>query len=220
MRVRGREHVIEAIDPPRTAHVIVDLQNGFMAADAPAEVATAREIVSNVNRISAALRAAGGLNVFLRYTWDANEPQPWTVWYDVYLGQRLSALHRDAFARGAHHWALWPLLEVSADDLVVDKTRFSAFVPGTCGLEEILRARAIDTLIVTGTLTNVCCESMARDAMQRNYQVVFITDGNAALSDAQHNATLANMALLFADLRTAAETVAMIEASKSRAAAE
>ena len=220
MRARGREHVVEAIDPARTAHIVVDLQNGFMAEGAPAEVATAREIVPAVNRICAALRDAGGLNVFLRYTWDPAEPQPWTIWYDVYLGPRLSALHRDAFARGAPHWQLWPALDLRPDDLVLDKTRFSAFVPGTCGLDEALRARRIDTVIVTGTLTNVCCESTARDAMQRNYKVVFVSDGNAALSDAQHNATLANMAVLFADLRSAAETVALIGAGKTRAAAE
>lgn len=220
MRARGREHVIEAIDPARTAHIVVDLQNGFMAEGAPAEVAAAREIVPGVNRISAASRGAGGLNVFLRYTWDPAEPQPWTTWYDVYLGPRLSALHRDAFTRGAPNWQLWPALEVRPGDLVVDKTRFSAFVPGTCGLEEALRARNIDTVIVTGTVTNVCCESTARDAMQRNYKVVFVSDGNAALSDAAHNATLANMAVLFADLRNAAETVALIDASRVRSAAE
>src|ERR1051326_9348965 len=68
LRARGREYSIEAIDPARTAHLVVDLQNGFMAEGAPLEVPVARAIVPNVNRIGAALRAAGGLNVFLRYT--------------------------------------------------------------------------------------------------------------------------------------------------------
>src|SRR5438552_8130271 len=65
MRARGREHIFERIDPARTAHVVVDLQNGFMAVGAPVEVPAAREIVANVNRICAALREAGGLDVFL-----------------------------------------------------------------------------------------------------------------------------------------------------------
>ena len=166
MRARGREHVIEAIEPARTAHIVVDLQNGFMAEGAPLEVAAAREIVPDVNRISAALRESGGLNVFLRFTVDPAEPQPWTTFFDTYLGPRLSAIHREAFTRGAPNWQLWPGLEVRPGDLVVDKTRFSPFVPGTCGLEEALRARGIDTVIVTGALTNVCCEVTARDAMQ------------------------------------------------------
>jgi ureidoacrylate peracid hydrolase len=220
MRARGREHVIEALDPACTAHIVVDLQNGFMAEGAPLEVAAAREIVPHVNRISAALREAGGLNVFLRFTVDPAEPQPWTVSFDTYLAPRLSAIHREAFTRGAPNWQLWPELDVQPRDLIIEKTRFSAFVHGTCDLEDALRVRHIDTVIVTGTLTNVCCESTARDAMQRNYRVVFVTDGNAAKSDAEHNATLGNLAVVFADLRTAAETIALIDASRHRAAAE
>ena len=213
-RARGREHVIERIEPARTAPVIVDLQNGFMGV--PFDVPAAREIVPKVNLISAALRHAGGLNVFLRYTCDPAEPQPWTVWFDTYLGAEMSRVHRDAFARGAEGWQLWPTLDIQTSDLVIDKTRFSAFVPGTCGLEDELRARGIDTLIVTGTLTNVCCESTARDAMQRNYKVVFVADGNATVTDAEHNATLGNMIALFADVMTTAEIVGLIEAGGRR----
>ena len=214
IRARGRDHIFERIDPARTAHVVVDLQNGFMAEGALAEVPTAREIVPNVNSICAALRDAGGTNVFLRVTHDPAEPQPWTTRYTEYLSAERRAAHKEAFTRGAQPWQLWPLLDVRPNDLIVDKTRFSAFVPGTCPLHEKLEARGIDTLIITGTVTNVCCESTARDAMQRNYRVIFVADGNAALSDAEHNATLCNMATLFADVMTTAEVLAVIEAGK------
>ena len=216
-RARGRDHVIGHIDPARTAHVVVDLQNGFMGA--AFDVPVAHEIVPNVNLICAALRHAGGLNAFLRYTYDAAEPQPWTVWFDTYLAAEMSTAHRNAFARGAEPWQLWPALDVQPSDLVLDKTRFSAFVPGTCELEYELRARGVDTLLVTGTLTNVCCESTARDAMQRNYRVVFVADANATLTDAEHNATLGNMIALFADVMTTSEIVALIEAGTRRGTA-
>jgi ureidoacrylate peracid hydrolase len=219
LRARGRDHIFEQIDAARTAHIVVDLQNGFMAEGAAVEVPTAREIVPNVNRICAALREAGGTNVFLRYTHDPAEPHPWTTRYAEYLSAERSALHKKTFSRGAEPWQLWPLIEVRPDDLVVDKTRFSAFVPGTCALDEMLKARGIDTLIVTGTLTNVCCESTARDAMQRNYRVIFVADGNAALTDAEHNATLCNMATLFADVMTTTEALAVLTAGKLRGAA-
>ena len=219
MRVRGREHIFERIDPARTAHIVVDLQNGFMAEGAAVEVPTAREIVPNVNRICAALREVGGTNVFLRYTCDPGEPQPWTVRDGDYLSAERSALHKDTFRRGAEPWQLWPLLDVRPNDPIVDKTRFSAFVPGTCALDDLLQARGIDTLIVTGTLTNVCCESTTRDAMQRNYRAIFVADGNAALTDAEHNATLCNMATLFADVMTTAEVLAVLAAGKLRGAA-
>jgi ureidoacrylate peracid hydrolase len=219
MRARGRDHIFERIDPARTAHIVVDLQNGFMAEGAPVEVPAAREIVPNVNRISAALREAGGTNIFLRYTCDAAEPQPWTTRYNAYLSPERSAAHSNAFRRGAETWELWPMLDVRPADPIVDKTRFSAFVPGTCPLHDTLQTRGIDTLIVTGTLTNVCCESTARDAMQRNYQVIFVADGNAALTDAEHNATLCNMATLFADVMTTIEVLAVLASSKLRGAA-
>ena len=219
VRARGREHIFERIDSARTAHIVVDLQNGFVAEGAPVEVPTAREIVPNVNRISAALRDAGGVNVFLRYTSDPAEPQPWTVRDRDYLSAERSALHKESFGRGAQWWHLWPLLELRPSDLIVDKTRFSAFVPGTCALHEILQARGIDTLIITGTLTNVCCESTARDAMQRNYKVIFVADGNAALTDAEHNATLCNMAMLFADVMTTEHVLTAIAAGRLQGAA-
>jgi len=219
MRARGRDHIFERIEAARTAHIVVDLQNGFMAEGAPVEVPTAREIVPNVNRICAALRQAGGTNVFLRYTYDPAESRPWTTRYSEYLSPERSAAHKTTFHRGAELWQLWPLLDVGTNDLIVDKTRFSAFVPGTCALNDMLEARGIDTLIVTGTLTNVCCESTTRDAMQRNYRVIFVADGNAALTDAEHNATLCNMVTLFADVMTTAEVLAVLAAGKLRGAA-
>ena len=125
------------------------------------------------------------------------------------------------FRKGCHGFELWPGLEVTATDLIVDKTRFGAFVPGSSELHEILQARGIDTLIITGTATNVCCESTARDAMQMNYKVIFIADGNATNTDAEHNATLNNMAALFADVMTTQELVGFLASSAaSREAAE
>jgi ureidoacrylate peracid hydrolase len=79
----------------------------------------------------------------------------------------------------------------------------------------MLEARGIDTLIVTGTATNVCCESTARDAMQMNYKIIFIADGNAAGTDAEHNATLNNMCVLFADIMTTGELVGFLGKAKA-----
>src|SRR5262249_4405857 len=117
------------------------------------------------------------------------------------------------FASGAHYWQLWPQLDAHQDDLKMDKGRFGAFIPGTCDLHQLLQDRGIDTLIVTGTLTNCCCESTARDAMQLNYRVIFLSDGNATWSGAEHNATLNNRcALMFADVMSTAEVVEVLAA--------
>ena len=93
--------------------------------------------------------------------------------------------------------------------------------PAPRKLHEILQARGIDTLIITGTATNVCCELTARDAMQMNYKVIFVADGNAARTDAEHNATLDNMVVRFADVMTTAELVGFLDKTAAmRQAAE
>jgi ureidoacrylate peracid hydrolase len=212
----GRLHIFDDIDPARTAHVIVDMQNGFMEPGAPVEVPTAREIVPGVNAISSAVRDAGGTNIFIRFTTPVGALESWSSFYARFAPEARKA-HQEAFAPGAHHWQLWPELEVRDSDLKVAKGRFAAFIPGTCDLHQILQDRGIDTLIITGTLTNCCCESTARDAMQFNYKVIFVSDGNAALSDAEHNATLNNMCALFADVMSTEEVVAALERSRKKA---
>jgi ureidoacrylate peracid hydrolase len=209
----GREHLFERLDMAKVAHVVVDLQLGFVAEGAPVEVPMTREIFGAVNAVSRAVRAAGGLNVFLRYTCDGGEDLPWTVWFDNYMTPEHRDRMQNAFARGAHYWQLAPELDIAPEDLLVDKTRFSALIPGTCDLDARLKARGIDTLIISGTLTNCCCESTARDALQMGYNVVFLTDSNAALSDEEHNATLISMSAIFADVMDTGRLLDLIAAS-------
>jgi ureidoacrylate peracid hydrolase len=207
----GQRNAFATIDPAKTAHVVIDMQNGFMERGAPVEVPAARGIVDNINRISAAVRESGGLNVFVHFTTPEGEAPAWPVLMER-LGKTAGETHRDAFTRGAHHWQLWPTLEVEDGDVEIEKVRFSAFTPGASGLDALLRERGIDTVIVTGTLTNCCCESTARDAMQLNYRVLIAADANAALSDEEHAATLHIMAMIFADLYSADELVELLKA--------
>ncbi|MBC2778277.1 cysteine hydrolase family protein [Parasphingopyxis marina] len=206
----GRLHVFDDFDPARTAHLVIDLQNGFMEPGAPVEVPLAKAIVPNVNTISEAIRKAGGTNIFVRFTTPSETLDGWSSFYKRFPKEVRQA-HQAAFAPGAHYWQLWDELDVRADDLAVDKQRFSAFIPDTCNLHEILQARGIDTLLITGTLTNCCCESTARDAMQLNYRIIFASDANATLTDAEHNATLNNMCALFCDVMSTEEILEALE---------
>lgn len=199
----GVRNVFDTIDPARTAQLVIDMQNGFVEQGAPVEVPMARTISANINRISAALRAAGGRNVFVQYTTPSDIDDCWSIMMTRMGG--LSGAHREGFREGAHYWQLWPELEVLEGDLTVPKGRFSAFTPGTSPVADELRAAGIDTVIVTGTLTNVCCESTARDAMQHNFRVIMAADANAALSDAEHEAALNSLGFVFADIRSTAE---------------
>ena len=78
------------------------------------------------------------------------------------------------FVPGDFGHAFYPGLDVAEGDLRVRKIRFSALIQGSSDLDAILRARGIDTLIVVGTATNVCCESTARDAMMLNYKIFWM----------------------------------------------
>src|SRR4051812_35929937 len=207
---RGQLRVFDCLDPRRAAHVVVDLQNGLMAPGAVAEIPAARDIVPNVNRISTALRQAGGLVVYIQNTFDAEAVRSWSTYFDHFCTPERRVRMIETFKPGSAGHALWPDLEVRPEDLLVRKRRFGAFAPGASGLHDILQARAVDTLIITGTASQICCESTARDAMMLNYKVFFVVNGNATFTDAEHNATLSAMALTFCDVIETASLIGMI----------
>lgn len=212
---RGGLRVFDSIICERTAHIIVDLQNGFMAPGQVAEIATARDIVPNVNRISDAVRRAGGLVVYIQNTFDDVAVRTWSTFFDHFCSPERRARMIEAFSPGAEGHALWPGLDVLPEDLQVQKRRFGAFVPGASDLHAILQDRGIDTLIVTGTASQVCCKSTARDAMMLNYKVFFIADGNATFTDDEHNATLSAMAHTFCDVVDTATMIGIIQAASA-----
>jgi len=208
---RGRLNPFEDLDPGRTALVVVDLQNGFMAPGQPAEIAQAREIVPDVNRLARATRAAGGTVVWLQNTITPESEQSWSVWLGNFADSDWGPRMRQAFTPGDFGHALYPSLNVLPGDLTVRKTRFSALVQGSSDLDAVLRERGLDTLIIVGTATNVCCESTARDAMMMNYKVFFVSDANACRTDEEHNATLAILMVMFADVRSTDDMIALLQ---------
>ena len=211
LRRRGRLHPFDGIDPAKTALVVVDLLNGFMAPGQPAEIAEARDIVPNVNLLAGATRAAGGTVVWIQNTITPESEQSWSVKHDIFSGAEWGPRMTTAFTPGDYGHALYPSLEVRPGDLTVRKTRYSAFIQGSSDLDATLRGRGIDTVIVVGTATNVCCESTARDAMMLNYKVFFVSDANACATDDEHNATLGALLVLFADVRSTDEMIALLQ---------
>jgi ureidoacrylate peracid hydrolase len=210
-RRRGGVAVFDRIVPRLTAHIVVDLQYGFMAPGQVLETPMARTIVANVNRISTYLRAAGGIVAYTQHTADAEAVRTWPVYFDHFCADR--ARMTEAFTPGNPGHALWPELDVAKEDLLVIKRRFGAFVPGSSDLHALLQERRIDTLIISGTLSQVCCEATARDAMMMNYKVFFITDANATLTDAEHSGTLSAMAQAFCDVRDTRSVLDLIDAA-------
>jgi len=202
---RGSLYRYPELVGPRTALVVVDLQNGFMLPGMPLEVPYTREIVPTVNRLAAATRAVGGTVVWVQMTLDG-ERERWSVFFDAdQLSVTESSLRRDS-----EGYQLYEELDAKPSDLYVEKTRYSAFIQGSSELDEQLRKRGIDTLIITGVATNGCCEATARDAMMLNYKVIFVSDANATLSDEAHNATLATILPLYGDVYDAEEAISRL----------
>jgi ureidoacrylate peracid hydrolase len=195
--------------------VVIDLQNVFTLPGMPVEVPAAREIIPNVNKLAAATRAAGGKVVWVKMCLEG-QTEAWRVFFDG--DPRRATLSE--LTPGAHGFELHAELDVRPDDLTIIKRRYSAFIQGSSDIDRQLRGLGIDTVVIVGTLTNVCCESSARDAMMLNYRLIFVSDANAALSDAEHNATLGSILRVFGDVATTDETIALLSAKSTEKTSE
>ena len=117
----------------------------------------------------------------------------------------------ETYARSGGDGALWHDLAVAEEDPVVAKMAHSAFFPGSSPLPDLLAERGIDTVVVTGTVTNVCVEASVRDASTLGFRVILVADGCAAMRDRDHNATLHVVYRSYGDVRAASEVLELID---------
>jgi ureidoacrylate peracid hydrolase len=201
--------------PKRIALVNVDLQNCFV--DGPLAPANGIAVVEQVNRLATVCRSAGILVVHTSHVFRPDGSNSGVLkeiapavfdnkWLD--RGQPLAALH--------------PALHVDPRDILLEKPRFGAFY--NTDLESVLRGRGVDTIIISGIATNVCCETTAREAMVRDFRVFFLSDGTsgsalpgASAADIQ-KVTLATLGFVFAQVLTVDEMISKIESAASAAA--
>src|SRR5580692_924323 len=215
----GKMHPFDTVDSRKTALLVVDMQNYFVKPGHQGEVPAAREIVPNINRLAAELRRRGGHVVWIRNgTRDTRES--WSN-YHGYLQKPERAERRlQAMDIDGDGYAYWQGNDIRPEDAQITKNRYSAFIRGSSDAEQHLHDRGIDTLLVAGTATNVCCESTARDAMMLNFKVALVSDGLATHTDDEHNATLSAFYGQFGDVQTVDELVQSLErGDKARAAA-
>lgn len=208
---RGRLHAFDRLEPARTALLVIDMQNSWVLKGHSAlEIPGTRSIIPNINRLCAAARAAGGLVAWTKSVF----PPAWTANAYEFFGppewrDRIVA----ETAVGATGHEIHGDMDWQADDITVVKTRPSALIQGSSDLEAHLRQRGRDMLIITGTLTNACCESTARDAAALGFRNIMVADAMATRSDVEHNATLTNVIQLVADVRTTDEVVELLKLS-------
>lgn len=199
---RGRRHAFDRIVPKRTALVVIDMVPFFVK-----ESGYCRGIVPNIIRLADSLRMAGGL-----VSWVVpGSIHPHPALAEEFFGRDIAELFRTSGGSGPIAERVWPGLVPGSSDLLFEKSSYSAFFPESSGLPAALYERGIDTVVITGTLTNICCESSARDAYVSGFRVVVVGDGTAARRDQDHNSALHNIYRSFGDVRSTDEIVTLVQ---------
>ena len=198
---RGRMmHPPKPLVPAQTAVLAIDFQRFFIDDGQPMGNPHARDMLDAANRIHAAVRNAGGLVIFTQHSVGAP-------------GQSASAeaVVSLTLLPGSSAYDLHPRIVRTKDDVLVVKHQSSPLHPkSNTKLVELLHKRGITTLIVTGLVTNGCCDCTARDAFQHGFDVVVASDGTAAMTDEEHNAALLNLEIYYARVMTTTEIEAAL----------
>jgi ureidoacrylate peracid hydrolase len=206
LRRQGKQFAHATIDASRAALVVVDMQNYFVAEGFPGEVPMACAIVPSINRLAREIRAAGGTVIWIQTT-AVGGLERWGNHHKHMLTPERAKVRLAGLDEASEGFKLYPALEVLPGDLRIKKVKYSAFIEGSSDIDAQLKSRGIETLLITGTVTNVCCESTGRDAMMLDYRVIMIADGNASHSDEEHAASLNNFQIFFGDVMTSDEAL-------------
>jgi ureidoacrylate peracid hydrolase len=188
-----------SIVPEQTALVNVDLQKCFVDT-APDGLA----VVDAINRLAAACRETGIVVIHTRHVLRTDGS-------NMGLLRNIPKIRDGLLNEGAESSAFHEALVLDARDVILNKPRFGAF-HGT-DLELILRSRGIDTAIISGISTPVCCDTTAREANARDFRVLFLSDGTASTGEdaAQfQKATVDFLDGLFAQVTTIDEVLQAI----------
>jgi ureidoacrylate peracid hydrolase len=196
--------ILESITGESTALLVIDMQRAFLDMGASIEVPKGREIVANINKLADGVRKAGGVVIFFRYLVDVNAGLLKHFEGRSYLGgDRVSPMV--ALQRGHPQFELYPGLDIRDSDLILDKTRYSAVLGSS--IVEVLRERAIDSVVITGVTTDVCAGNTAEDLMQKDFHIVMVWDGTAALKRLEHELYLARIFGLYGDVMPTEEVL-------------
>jgi ureidoacrylate peracid hydrolase len=192
-----------SFDKDRAALLVIDMQKDFVDEGAIMEVAMARHRIPTMRRVIDRCRDSGVPVIYTRHVLsDRFDISPLETAYQPKL--KVTGMRE-----GSAGIEIVPELAPLPHETVISKHRYDAF--HNTQLETLLRnirgAGQIDTVIIIGTVTNICCESTARSAFMRDYKVAFVSDANGGLDDASHNATLAIIGRVFGRVMSATELI-------------
>ena len=178
-----------------TALLVIDMQNDFIQEGAVLEVKGIRKGILKFKEFINKLREKGIIIIYTKHIFDlVNNPIEVKLYpFLAKKGLRDNTFGTDIFGE----------LKPSAEDLIIKKRRYDSFI-GT-ELESALRCRGIENLIITGTMTNVCCESTARTAMMKDFNVLFCSDLTFTSDSDIHKNTLKNILAHFGKVMSSEE---------------
>jgi ureidoacrylate peracid hydrolase len=210
---QGCLHPYERFDAAHTAFVVVDMQNYYTQPGYQGECAPARATFPAVNRLADALREAGGHVVWVQTSADGADDF-WSHHHATMLTPERSARRLRELASTSPGFEIAPGLRVDRRDARVTKRCYSALVPGSSSLDAVLRERGVTHVLIGGTVTNVCCESTARDAMMMDYATVMVHDALSAVTPQEHETSLQNWMLFFGDVLGTEEVVRRLQPAR------
>jgi nicotinamidase-related amidase len=180
----------------KSALLVVDMQDFFLDPGSPTFTGGGLAIISNLRELITAYRAAGRPVIYTQHVHNPHVPDAGVMgwWWEGQCleGSPASLIHAD----------LAPL----PTEKVIPKHRYSAFY--NTDLETVLRCQQIEDVVIGGIMTNMCCESTARDAYYRDYRVFIPADGTGSVNEELHLASLMNLAFGFAHVCTVSALVA------------
>lgn len=207
---QGCLHPYATLAPSRTAFVIIDLQNYYTQPGYLGECAQAPSTFGVVNRLAGALRAAGGHVIWVQTSANGAD-QFWSHHHAHMLTPERSARRLRELGSDSEGFKIAAGLQVEAGDEFVTKRCYSALVPGSSRLDDVLKARGVSHVLIGGTVTNVCCESTARDAMMMDYATIMVDDALSAVTPAEHEQSLQNWMLFFGDVLNSEEVITRLQ---------
>lgn len=179
------------IDPARSALVVVDMQNDFVKEGGSLVVPDAEGTIPRIRVLLDLARESGTRVVFTQDTHNEDDPE-WEIW-------------PEHAREGSWGWELVEELAPLVDEAVIRKVRYDAFY-GTA-LDHLLRTWDIETLVICGTVANICVHYTAASAALRWYEVVIPRDATSALDPFDLEASLRQTSFLFGGKVTHVESM-------------
>jgi biuret amidohydrolase len=177
-------------------------------------------MVPNIRRLLLAFRRDGREVIYTRHGPFLPNGRDLVQWRQMRNADAVSVTGRPTlWPSGSYEHQIVNDLEPVAGELVIDKNSSSPF--NSTGIDQVLRNLGVETLVLTGTATDMCVETTGRDAADRGYGVIVVEDATATYHEEHHRASLAALARVYGQVWTTSRVITSLgEAARQRAAGE